>query len=349
MIEHFTAPGGATLTTAANMSEALALLRPNLPTTRALLAVGSVFVQARLEQALRGEVMEIQAAPDYRAALELASTQLYSLILTDNLELIRQLRTQESKSRGFIIYVSDGDDPTDRRAGIREGASECIGQSASDDELHARVTAARRAAELEAALATVLDENQKLFAIDDLTRVASKRFFTRHFAREAERAARNGGSLSLILCDIDHFKTINDTLGHSAGDDVLRQFGPRLQRFLRVGVDWVARIGGEEFAVILPQIGGRQAFDVARKMREGVAAEPFDLESVCRSVTASFGVCGVDRIASERILVTERLLFRAADAALYRSKAVGRNRVTFAQLPEMDGLGGERLSKGHAV
>jgi two-component system, cell cycle response regulator len=341
MIEHLTAPGGAALTTTANTSEALALLRPNLPTTRALLAVSAALVQARLEQALRGEVMEIQAVPDHRSALQLASTQLYPLVLTDNLELIRELRAQESKSRGFIIYVSEGDDSSDRRAGIRAGASECIGQSASDDELQARLTAARRAAELEAALATVLDENQKLFAIDDLTRVASKRFFTRHFAREAERAARSGAGLSLILCDIDHFKTINDTLGHSAGDDMLRQFGPRLQRFLRVGVDWIARIGGEEFAVILPQIGGQLAFEVARKMREGVAVEPFDLEGVSRSVSASFGVCGVERIAPERVLVTERLLFRAADAALYRSKAVGRNRVTFAQLPEMDEVNGE--------
>ena len=101
-------------------------------------------------------------------------------------------------------------------------------------------------------LRIALVENRKLSTTDDLTRVASRRFFTKHFPREVDRAARYARPLSLILCDIDHFKNINDTLGHAGGDEVLRQFGGRLQEVLRRGVDWVARIGGEEFAVVLP-------------------------------------------------------------------------------------------------
>src|SRR6202012_3608207 len=148
----------------------------------------------------------------------------------------------------------------------------------SDRELYARIGAARRIAELEAVLRIALIENRKLSTTDDLTRVASRRFFSKHFPREVERAARYGRALSLILCDIDLFKTINDTLGHAADAQVLAQFGARLQPFLRLGVDWVARIGGEEFAIVLPETGYQQALDAARKLRSGIAHEPFTVD-----------------------------------------------------------------------
>src|SRR6202040_1210246 len=116
----------------------------------------------------------------------------------------------------------------------------------------------------------------KLSTTDDLTRVASRRFFSKHFPREVERAARYGRALSLVLCDIDFFKNVNDTLGHAAGDQVLAQFGARLQQVLRRGVDWVARIGGEEFAIVLPETNYEQALDVARKLRLAVAQKTFE-------------------------------------------------------------------------
>ena len=91
-----------------------------------------------------------------------------------------------------------------------------------------------------------------------------------------------GARLSLILCDIDHFKNVNDTLGHAGGDEVLRQFGTRLQDELRRGVDWVARIGGEEFAIVLPETNYEQALDVARKLRSAVANNSFE----CRTAAS---------------------------------------------------------------
>src|SRR5205085_10228226 len=97
-----------------------------------------------------------------------------------------------------------------------------------------------------------LAENRKLSATDDLTRVNSRRFFSTHFPREVERAARYGRALALILCDIDLFKGVNDTHGHACGDQILRQFAARLQHRLRRGADWGARLGREEFARVLP-------------------------------------------------------------------------------------------------
>src|SRR5258707_2550914 len=91
--------------------------------------------------------------------------------------------------------------------------------------------------------------------------------------------------------------------GHACGDQILRQFGARLQHSLRRGVDWVARIGGEEFAIVLPETGYQQGLDVARKLRAAIAQPPFKPEGKSVDVTASFGLCGLDRVpAGERRL-----------------------------------------------
>jgi diguanylate cyclase (GGDEF)-like protein len=139
--------------------------------------------------------------------------------------------------------------------------------------------------------------------------------------------------LSLILCDIDFFKTVNDTLGHAAGDQVLAQFGARLQQFLRRGVDWVARIGGEEFAIVLPETAYEKALDAARKLRSGIANQPFDVNGKQAAITASFGLCGLDRVPTGGRRIPEHML-KVADAALYKSKNAGRNRVTATMLQE---------------
>jgi two-component system, cell cycle response regulator len=181
-------------------------------------------------------------------------------------------------------------------------------------------------------LRIALVENRKLSTTDDLTRVASRRFFSKHFPREVERAARYARPLSLILCDIDYFKNANDTFGHAGGDEILKHFGTRLQESLRRGIDWVARIGGEEFAIVLPETSYEQALDVARKLRALVANKPFRVQGRDIDVTASFGLCGLDRVPVGERKLAEQVL-KVADAALYRSKNSGRNRVTATMLP----------------
>jgi two-component system cell cycle response regulator len=172
-----------------------------------------------------------------------------------------------------------------------------------------------------------MEENRKLSATDDLTRVASRRFFAKQFPREVERAQRYGRSLSLILCDIDHFRKLNEKLGHPGGDQILRQFDSRLQQALRRGVDWVARIGGEEFAIILPETPYDEALGVGRKPRAANSEAAFKVERHHVRVTASFRLCGMNRVAAGERRLAKRML-TIADAALYRSKSDGRNRVT---------------------
>jgi two-component system cell cycle response regulator len=298
-----------------------------LPAPKALLAFHDPGLRTQLMRRIAPDVFEIESVASDEEALRKFAAEFRPVVMTDSLELVRQLRTRKAVRAPFVVYVAELDEGPEREAGLSAGADECVGRRAPERELDARIAAARRIAELEAVLRITLEENRKLSATDDLTRVASRRFFGKHYPREVERAARYQRALSLILCDIDFFKNINDTLGHACGDDILRQFGVRLQEALRRGVDWIARIGGEEFAVVLPETGYEPALEVARKLRAVIASRPFAHEGKDVAVTASFGLCGLDSVAAGERELAGRTL-KIADAALYRSKQSGRNRVT---------------------
>jgi two-component system, cell cycle response regulator len=301
-----------------------------VPSPRALLAFTEPLLREQIERRITPDLFDLDGARSVTEGLRAFAVGFCPVVFTDSLELIRQLRAQQTRAP-FIVFVSSTAVGAELEPGLAAGADECIGRGVSERELDARIASARRIAELEAVLRVTLEENRKLSATDDLTRVASRRFFSRNFPREVERAARYGRALSLILCDIDHFKTVNDTHGHACGDQILKEFGTRLQQVLRRGADWVARIGGEEFAVVLPETGYQPALEVARKLRNAVASTPFRGDALSLEITASFGVCGLDRVAARERLLAQRIL-KIADAALYRSKQSGRNRVTATQL-----------------
>ena len=302
-----------------------------LPPPKALLAFEDAPLRALMEGRVRPDMLDCESAADEAQALRCFEAEFRPVVLTDSAEVVRKIRARSALRAPYILYVAELDNSAEREAGLTAGADDCVGRRVSEREFEARVGAAKRIAELETVLRITLAENRKLSAIDDLTRVASRRFFGKHFPREVERAARYARALSLILCDIDNFKKINDTLGHAAGDDILRQFGPRLQRQLRKGIDWVARIGGEEFAIVTPETDYESALAVARKLRSAVGHTAFRATSKKLQVTASFGVCGMDRVPVGESRLAERVL-KIADAALYRSKKDGRNRVTAAIL-----------------
>jgi two-component system, cell cycle response regulator len=305
----------------------IAVMLRVVPPPKALLALTDPVLRQLLERRITADVLDFISVADESEALRRFVAEFRQIVITDSLDMVRRLRARTSERAPIILYISELDESSERDAGLAAGADDCVGRRASERELDARIAAARRIAELEAVLRITLAENRKLSATDDLTRVASRRFFSKHFPREMERAARYGRGLSLVLCDIDFFKKLNDTLGHAGGDQVLRQFGSRLQQNLRRGSDWVARIGGEEFAVVLPETSYAQALEVARKLRLAVAKTPFSYDRKSVEVTASFGLCGLDRVPAGERQLAQRVL-KIADAALYRSKNGGRNRVT---------------------
>jgi diguanylate cyclase (GGDEF)-like protein len=142
--------------------------------------------------------------------------------------------------------------------------------------------------------------------------------------REFERCRRYAYPLSVLMCDLDHFKQVNDQRGHAAGDDVLQQFACRAQKFIRNNSDWMARYGGEEFLIVLPETTHDQGVIVAEKIRGLIAATPFATRAGDAVVTASFGVASTGPHGPDLTLSVETLI-RAADESLYKSKLSGRN------------------------
>jgi len=190
----------------------------------------------------------------------------------------------------------------------------------ADSVLRAAVAALEKAHDF----ATVVSDRERLEQLahtDALTGCLNRRALTDALERELDRARRYSLVLTVLMVDLDHFKQINDTLGHLVGDSVLRQLGDLLRHEVR-SVDSVARYGGEEFVIVLPETGIHGAFVFADRMRQRIAAHPFNDVGEAR-VTVSIGVASYP---DQRVTSPETLL-ALADAALYRAKADGRNLV----------------------
>ena len=165
------------------------------------------------------------------------------------------------------------------------------------------------------------EEIYRLMTVDGLTEVHNKRYFQETIEKESSRAKRYGRGFSLVMFDIDHFKAINDTYGHLAGDAVLRQLGLIVKQNVRRD-DIAARVGGEEFGVILPEVAREGALVFAEKLRGAVEAAAFRFESTRIRVTVSLGVAQWEPTHKDG-----EELVRAADDKLYEAKRSGRNRV----------------------
>ena len=217
------------------------------------------------------------------------------------------------RTRSGVLLLRTG---RDERALTREDVA------FADVVLRAAVAIIRRAQALEMTRA----DNRRLEALattDPLTRVLNRRAFLDRLTAEVDRSRRYDSTLALLLFDVDHFKRINDTVGHLAGDSVLRQMGALLEDAVRK-VDIVARYGGEEFVAILPETSEEGATTFAERLRERIAATTFDIgnQRVLR-LTVSIGIAN---FPSAGVASTDDLINRA-DEALYRAKAAGRNQV----------------------
>jgi two-component system, cell cycle response regulator len=168
--------------------------------------------------------------------------------------------------------------------------------------------------------AYLLERMQQMAVTDGLTELANRRSFDRSLDRELTRAARTDGRLSVVLLDLDHFKTLNDTYGHVVGDNVLRQVAQALRECGRE-YDTIARYGGEEFAAVLPGCSSALALQVAERLRTAVEGAPTDVPITASCGVATYPYDGIDANG----------LLSAADQALYAGKRAGRNTVRSAE------------------
>ena len=170
------------------------------------------------------------------------------------------------------------------------------------------------------------EEITALSVTDSLTGCYNRRYLTERLTQEIKRARRYGSNLSIILCDIDLFKNVNDTYGHRIGDQVLIGFVKRVTESIRTDVDWLARYGGEEFAIVLPETDVKNACVLAERLRSLTAAEVIRTEGTAIGITASFGVTGITPELSDKSTSLDAML-NAADKYLYQAKREGRNKV----------------------
>jgi diguanylate cyclase (GGDEF)-like protein len=175
------------------------------------------------------------------------------------------------------------------------------------------------------------EHNKKLLDMaskDPLTGLDNRRIFNRSMDTEIDRVKRYGEAFSLLVVDVDHFKRVNDTYGHPAGDKVLKELAARMKTALR-DVDQIARLGGEEFGAILPSTSGTGARVAAERLRASVEGQPFSVDGLDLPITVSVG--GVT-IAKNSDIADADDIFAAADKAMYDAKNKGRNQVRWAKV-----------------
>jgi diguanylate cyclase (GGDEF)-like protein len=223
----------------------------------------------------------------------------------------------------YIIVLTSRSTPDAAVEALRAGADDYVSKPFREQELEVRLRAGRRIVELEDGLRLAATQ-------DPLTGIWGRSAIHAYLAQQLSKARRESASLSVLAVDLDHFKEINDGHGHAAGDAVLEEVARRMRRTLR-SYDGLGRVGGEEFLVVLPNSPLAGGLAVGERLRRAIAETPIATPAGEMRVTCSIGVASDPRGESPVHTLIER-----ADAALYRAKHCGRNRVESARDPEPD-------------
>ncbi len=253
----------------------------------------------------------------------------------DGYEVCRWLKLEESTKGIPVIMLTIKKELSDKISGLHIGADDYLPKPYNELELNARIYASLRTKALQDELRLknkqmedLLHKVNYMAITDALTGLYNRRRFHDVLTSEFERSKRYATPFSVVMLDIDHFKKVNDTFGHSIGDGVLREVSSILKGSIRE-IDTAARFGGEEFMVILPSTDKNNALIVAERMR--VAIERYRFEGLDWSVTVSIGIAGMPDATAD----TEDMLIRCADFALYRAKQGGRNRTVSASVADI--------------
>jgi two-component system cell cycle response regulator len=275
-----------------------------------------------IHSAMRGE-RGLQAALDLLPDVILLETEFALEERLDGFEILQRLKEDARTKDISVIFVSESQETMDRVRGLDLGAVDFVQKPFEMAELKARVRTALRMQQLLRMLAQSAQ-------LDGLTALWNRAYFDQRLAAETSEARRHGRSLALVMCDIDHFKSVNDRYGHPFGDEVLAHFATIL-----VGgraSDVPCRYGGEEFGIILPGTNAAEATEVAERFRAAFEEHRWrrhpDLV-----LTASFGVAEFSPL---EFAMGPMDLLRRADEALYVAKRGGRNRVSNGPLSDSE-------------
>ena len=245
-------------------------------------------------------------------------------------EMCRTLRAGIRPGYVYVMMLTRGNRKAEILKALEAGADTHLARPVDPADLAARLKAALRVIDLERSLRLKNEEVRALSIRDSLTGTFNREYLTERLQQELKRSQRYGHPLSLIMCDIDHFKDVNDRYGHRAGDQILKDFVSRIAGSIRIDVDWIARYGGEEFLIVLPETDLASACIVAERLRRLVGEAPFRLRGGEIGITSSFGVASCDP-ARQPGKVSFDGLMEQADRYLYQAKREGRNAVRGAR------------------
>ena len=285
-----------------------------------------------LEKILIKAGNKVVSVENGQKALELFNDKFFPIVLTDwmmpemdGLELCRAIRKNTYPGYVFIILLTAKDSKDDIIRGLGAGADDYLTKPFSHAELIARLNTGKRVLELERSLKDANEEIRILSITDPLTGTYNRGYMTERLPQEIKRARRYSRALSIILCDIDHFKKVNDTYGHLVGDRVLKDFAQCIRHSIRQDVDWTARYGGEEFLIVLPETDVNGASVMAERLKSELSQRVTETQGKQISITASFGVTGFGPDTPDEMISPEAMISKA-DKYLYQAKREGRNR-----------------------
>ena len=289
-----------------------------------------------IEKILESGGYRVTPVQNGREAVEEINRAYYPIIITDwvmpemsGIDLCREVRERKTEGYVYIILLTAKVSKGDIVEGLESGADDYLSKPVHPAELKARIQTGVRILELEHSLRKANEEVRKLSITDPLTGCYNRGYLNERLPQEIHRAVRYARPLSIAMCDLDHFKRINDTYGHGTGDAVLKYTVDLIRASIRKRADWIARFGGEEFVMVLPETGLSGAGVLVERIRSRLASTDINACGNTLRVTASFGVIGFDGASLKKSAAppsTEAIMNRA-DRLLYRSKREGRNRV----------------------
>jgi two-component system cell cycle response regulator len=286
--------------------------------------------KARLE---KEENITVSCAEGGRRGLAALKAERPDLVLLDvdmpdisGFDLCRMIKSDPELCMTPIIFLTGSGDADDKVRGLDLGAVDYISKPFDAFELRARVRAALRSKHFQDLLIEYAH-------IDPLTSLPNRRALQERLTQEWDRLMRHGGRLAFIMVDLDHFKRVNDTYGHSIGDRVLQEAAKILQGQCRK-IDLPTRYGGEEFGIVVPEATSLDAASLAERCRDDMEKLAVRVGDATVGITASFGVSDADGVGS-----TDALIERA-DRALFHAKEAGRNAVYVAPSDALEGVAG---------
>jgi two-component system cell cycle response regulator len=283
----------------------------------------------RMAQTLAAEhTVDVETDPR-QAVFQVADTAYDLAIVSlglegyDGLRLCSHIRSLERTRNLPLLAIAEADDNNKLMRGLEIGVNDYLIRPIEKNELLARVRTQVKKRRYTERLRDNVQLSIEAAITDALTGLHNRRYMESHLGTLVEQSALRGKPISILVLDIDFFKAINDSHGHAAGDDVLKEFSRRLKKAVR-GIDLACRYGGEEFVVVMPDTDIGVATMVAERLRRRIASEPFPINQNSRTVqaTISIGIAAMQSCEDNAADIVKR-----ADQALYRAKRDGRNRV----------------------